>query len=150
NHGFDRSFLGSHFLQGTPRKPCNGGKHSQPAEDTENFGDLRVVLQQSRVRKQIIPIVDDVFRVAHRQQGKILGASVGHVDRDWQKLLEEKEHAKGRARCLAPAREIGRQSEWNEYLQQSSARHHDPFAEKSEKQMAALMNRNENEIEPLE
>ena len=100
--------------------------------------------------EQIEPIVDDIFRIAYGQQGEILRARVGHVDRDRKKLFEEKESAKGSAKYLAPKREIGCQRQRNEQLQKSSSGHHDPFtAEKSEKQMAAFVDRNKDEIEPL-
>ena len=105
--------------------------------------------KHSRVREQIKPIVDHIFRIADREKRQFLGARVGHVDRDWKKLLEEKECAEGRARHLAPEHEIGRQSERNEQLQKSSSGHHDPFAEDPEEQMAAFVDRNENQIEPL-
>src|SRR5216683_8284031 len=103
-----RSSVDSIPPPGAPRKPSNRGKHSKPAEDTKCGADLRIVLQQSCMREQIKPIVDDVFRVTYGQQWKILAACVGHIDRDRKELLEEKEGAERRARHLAPERERGR------------------------------------------
>ena len=44
---------------------------------------------------------------------------------------------------------MNRQGERNKQLQKRSSRHGDPLAEKPEEQMPALVDRNENEIEPL-
>src|SRR6266550_5732590 len=107
----------SSFAPGTPRKPNDGDEHSNPAQCTDERTDLRVVFEYSRVRKEIKPVVLGQFWVAHGHVLEALASCIGHVDADWQKLLEEKERAKRRAQQLALEYEIHGESKRDEQLQ---------------------------------
>ena len=91
--------------------------------------------------------MNHIFGVAYGEQGKLLGASVGHVDRDREELLEEKEKAKGNGNGVALKRKIDGQSKGSGQLEKSAARHGDKFAKPAKEQMAAFVNGDENDIE---
>lgn len=70
--------------------PRYGRKHANPADRSRHVRDLNVVVEQTQATEKIVPIVDDVAGVAHREQRQFLCAGIGHVDGNGQKLLEEK------------------------------------------------------------
>src|SRR5882762_4048238 len=140
----------SSFAPGTPRKPNDGTEHSDPPQETEERADLRVLFEHSCVREKVEPIVLGQLRVAHGHVLEALASRVGHINADWQKLLEEKERAKRRAQQLALEYEIDCESKRDEQLQKRSPGDHQPLAKVAKQKMPALVNGNENQVEPLE
>ena len=107
------------------------------------------MVEHAKPVEQIIPVVDHVVAVAHRQQRQFLRPRVRHIHRYRQKLLEKEKYAKGRALHLPVQNEIGSQHQRNAQLQQRAARHGNELPEKAEQQVPTLVNRNEHQVHEL-
>lgn len=127
-------------------QPGDRGAHAEPAESANGGGDLRVVIENAEAREEIIPIVDDVFRVADCEQRQGLSARVGHVCCDGEKLFEKEKRAKGGASNVSLKRKINGQSEGRKKLQECAAGDRYPLAKETEKHMAAFVDGDENEV----
>jgi len=77
----------------------------------------------------------------------LLGARIGHVYRNREELLEEKEQAERHAQGVSLESKIDRQGKRSGQLEKSAARDGDKFPEPTKQQVATLVNGDENEIE---
>src|SRR6185437_14206367 len=103
--------------------------------------------QNAETREKIIPVVDDVFRVADRQQGQGRSARVSHVRCDGEELFEKEKRAKGGAGDVPLKRKINDQSEGRKELQECATDDGYPLAKEAEEKMTTFVNGNENEVD---
>ena len=133
--------------EASPSKPNHDGEHAEPAEGAREGGDLSIVGEKAHVAEEIVPVVDDIIAATDGEKRKLLGASVGHIDADGQKLLEKNEGAEGSSLGLSFESEICGEGRGDEELKKCPAGDHDEFTEKPKQKVAALVDRNEYEIE---
>src|SRR5260370_40068261 len=89
-----------------PSQPGYCGQHTQPSQNAHKSRDLGVMLQPAQAGEDMKPIVLHVVGVANCDQGELLGARIGHVGSDVEKIFEEEESAKSRS-CGLPAVRTG-------------------------------------------
>ena len=98
---------------GSPNQPGDDRQHTDPTQELCSGADLRIVVEDTRVRKEVEPVVLGEVGIADGDVGERLTARIRHVDANWQKLFEEEKCAERGAENLALKGEIDRQGQWN-------------------------------------
>ena len=124
---------------GAKGQPDDDGDHSAPAEQTNHGGDFCVVVENPEIAEDAKEIVLGKFRVAGGDQRQHLGARVGHVGCGVEPVFEEKEQGENEAGGLAVSKEVGREEEWDEPLENSSSPELERGAEPAKKIVAAFV-----------